>query len=173
MLDSVVTMAISNAHHTFACKLVWTGAERGSTSDYEAYSREYEVAFDGKPVLRGTASPVFRGDAALHNPEDLLVAALSGCHMLSYLALCARARIAVVAYEDDAFGVMGHAEGSLKFTDVLLKPRVTLAASTTPADVTRAQSLHTKAHAGCFIANSVNFPVRHEATTRMHGEASP
>ncbi len=161
-------MAISPTQHTFVCRLVWTGSAAGPTSSYESYSREYEVAFDGKPILRGTASPVFRGDAALHNPEDLLVAALSGCHMLSYLALCARVGIAVVDYEDAAAGILGHADGTLKFTDVLLKPRVTLAAGS-EAHVERAQALHTKAHAGCFIARSVNFPVRHEATVRVQG----
>lgn len=160
-------MATSNTQHAFACTLVWTGSASGPTSSYDSYSREYEVAFDGKPVLRGTASPVFRGDAALHNPEDLLVAALSGCHMLSYLALCARAGIAVVAYEDAALGVMKHADGSLKFTDVLLKPVVTVAVG---SDVERARALHAKAHIGCFIANSVNFPVRNEPTVHVRGE---
>jgi organic hydroperoxide reductase OsmC/OhrA len=123
------------------------------------YSRKYRLDFPGKPSLTGSAAQDFRGDPSLHNPEDLLVAALSACHCLSYLALCARAGIQVVSYEDDAIGTMEGTGGQFQFTDVLLRPRVTVAPGT---DLDRAQSLHDVAHAECFIAKSVNFPVRHE-----------
>ena len=110
--------------------------------------------------MRGSADPHFRGDGSLYNPEELLVVALSTCHLLSYLALCARAGVHVVAYEDDAQGTMTH-DGQGRFTDVLLRPRVTVATGT---NLDRAQQLHDVAHAECYIANSVNFPVRHEPT---------
>lgn len=145
------------AHH-FAARLEWTGAAAGPTVDYAGYSREWTLTVAGKPALYGSADPAFRGDAALYNPEDLLVAALSSCHLLSYLALCARSGIAVVSYTDEAVGVMEAKDGAIRFTDVLLRPRVTVNGS-----LEKAQRLHAQAHAECFIANSVNFPVRHEA----------
>jgi organic hydroperoxide reductase OsmC/OhrA len=147
--------------HRYEGRLVWTGAARGPIKTYASYSREYEVAFPGKPVLRGSADPAFRGDASLHNPEELLVAALSSCHCLSYLALAALAGIVVTAYEDAATGTMEETRGAGRFTDVLLRPTVTIA-SGAPADVEKARALHEGAHATCFIAASVNFPVRCE-----------
>ncbi len=152
--------------HRFECRLAWTGA--GTTSGYRDYGRDVRVDFDGKPSLHGSAAPAFRGDGSRHNPEDLLVAALSACHCISYLAECARAGVEVVAYEDSASGELALVDGGLQFVDVLLRPRVTIA---TDADVARAERLHARAHDGCFIARSVNFPVRHEATViRASGE---
>lgn len=147
--------------HDYQARLTWTGAAVGPTRSYEAYSREYVVDVPGKPSLRGSSDPMFRGDAALHNPEDLLVAALSSCHLLSYLAHAARAGVHVVAYEDDARGTMELAGGGGRFTEVVLRPRVTIAAG---ADAALAQSLHDRAHHDCFIASSMNFPVRHAST---------
>jgi organic hydroperoxide reductase OsmC/OhrA len=149
----------STAHH-FDCRLVWTGAEKGGTARYEAYSREVRVDFEGKPPLPMSAAPPFLGDPALHNPEDLLVASLSACHFLSYAALCARSGIVIVAYEDAAHGTMDKRDGKVRFTEVVLRPRVTIAAG---GDVEKAHALHERAHAICFIASSVNFEVRHEA----------
>ncbi len=154
-------MSAENDEHRFECRLVWTGASQGPTSSYEGYSREYRVDFEGKPSLRGTAAAVFRGDPALHDPEDWLVAALSACHALSYLALCARAGIHVIGYEDEVFGKMERVDGVTKFTDVTLHPKVSIAPG---SDAEKARALHEKAHAICFIANSVNFPVRHAPT---------
>lgn len=153
-------MSGTNAHH-FACHLVWTGAERGGTTGYERYSREVRADFDGKPPLALSAAPAFRGDGALHNPEDLLVAALSSCHFLSYAALCARSGVEVVAYEDAATGTLDRVDGVTRFTEVVLRPRVTLAPG---SDAEKARALHERAHAICFIANSVDFDVRHEPT---------
>jgi organic hydroperoxide reductase OsmC/OhrA len=136
----------------------WVGASAGGTTGYDSYSREYAFSIEGKPVLRGSADPTFRGDARLHNPEELLLCALSACHLLSYLALCARAGIVVDGYRDEAAGSMTFADGRMRFTEVVLRPRVTLAAG----DPGRATALHAKARDECFIANSVNFPVRHE-----------
>ncbi|HEX3549385.1 MAG TPA: OsmC family protein [Candidatus Elarobacter sp.] len=147
--------------HVFAAHLTWTGATHGATTSYRGYSREYEVTVEGKPPLRGSADPHFLGDGALHNPEDLLVASLSACHLLSYLAECARAGIAVLSYEDDARGEMTLIDGAIRFREVVLRPRVAIADA---ARIAEAEALHDNAHAVCFIANSVNFPVRHEAT---------
>jgi organic hydroperoxide reductase OsmC/OhrA len=144
--------------HLFECRLAWTGAASGPTRDYASYSREYRVDFTGKPSLVGSAAAAFRGDPALHNPEDLLMAALVSCHCLSYLALATRAHLEVVAYEDSATGRMERTDGSIRFVEVLLRPHVTLASG--DADVARA--LHAKAHHECFIASSVNFPVLNE-----------
>jgi len=152
-------MSPASNTHEFACRLVWTGAAKGGTTNYETYSRECRVDFAGKPSIRSTAAAVFRGDHALSNPEDLLVASLSICHFLSYVALCARQGVNVIAYEDDASGKLERVEKNFKFTDVLLKPRVTIAPGSDPE---LARSLHEKAHHECFIANSVNFPVRNE-----------
>ncbi len=147
--------------HVFAARVTWDGAAHGATTSYKTYSRAYTIESDGKPALRGSADPHFLGDGSAYNPEDLLVASLSACHLLSYLAECARAGIAVVAYEDDARGEMTLIDGAIRFREVVLRPRVAVADASRVAD---AQALHEKAHALCFIANSVNFPVRHEAS---------
>ena len=145
--------------HSYAARLSWTGGVEGPVRDYAGYSREYMVEIAGKPPMKGSADPLFKGDPALHNPEDLLVAALSACHMLTYLAYCARAKIEVVSYEDDASGVMALVGGGGHFTEVTLRPRVVVAPG---GDLAKARALHEDAHGKCFIANSVNFPVKHE-----------
>ena len=154
-------MSAGQEEHRFECRLVWSGAAKGPTASYEDYSREYRVDFEGKPSIRGSAAPAFRGDPTLHDPEDMLVAALSACHCLSYLALCARAGVHVIGYEDEVFGRMERVDGVVKFTDVTLHPKVTVAPG---SDAEKARALHERAHAVCFIANSVNFPVRHAPT---------
>jgi organic hydroperoxide reductase OsmC/OhrA len=156
---------MSREHH-YRAHLNWSGAAQGPTKTYESYSREWTARIEGKPGLTGSADPMFRGDPAAHNPEDLLLIALSSCHMLSYLALATRARIAVLSYEDEAEGTMVLEGGGGRFTDVLLKPRVTVAAG---ADLATAERLHEQAHKVCFIAASVNFPVRHEAHIEIAG----
>ncbi len=150
-----------NKTHLYEARLIWSGGARGPTESYQTYSREFRVEIAGKPALTGSADPLFRGDAALHNPEDMLLAALASCHMLSYLAAAVQARVLVTAYEDQASGQMAFAEGTGRFTEVVLHPTVTVAPGT---DMAIAHRLHERAHAICFIANSVNFPVRHQAT---------
>ena len=145
--------------HRYAARIRWTGAAAGPTLDYATYSRAYVVECDGKVPLHGSADTHFRGDARLHNPEDLLVASLSACHLLSYLAVCARAGIAVTAYEDDARGEMTLVDGRIRFREVVLHPRVTIADA---SRIDEATALHAQAHRECFIANSVNFVVRNE-----------
>jgi organic hydroperoxide reductase OsmC/OhrA len=155
-----MTTTAPNVHHYHA-ELVWTAGAAGATSDYESYSRGFEVHVAGKPPLAGSADPAFRGDPAVHNPEDLLLMAVSSCHMLSYLALCARRRIEVVEYRDHAEGTMTlRPDGGGAFTEITLHPRVTLAAG---SDAARALALHERSHAICFIASSCNFPIHHQA----------
>jgi organic hydroperoxide reductase OsmC/OhrA len=150
-----------NEQHDYTARLIWTGARHGPSTSYQSYSREHEFQCGDKPAIALSADPHFRGDKTLYNPEELFVAALSSCHMLSYLAECARAGVHVIAYEDDARGVMTMRDGKLRFTEVVLRPRVTVAPGT---DIERATALHEPAHADCYIASSVNFPVRHEPT---------
>lgn len=154
-------MAPHPREHHFECQLTWTGAAPGADFSYDTYSRSYRVTTAGKPEFLGSAAPAFRGDPARHNPEDLLVASLAACHCLTYLALAARAGIAVRSYEDQATGVMAIVDGKMRFREVALHPRVGLAPGT---DLEAARRLHEQAHAGCFVANSVNFPVTNEPT---------
>jgi organic hydroperoxide reductase OsmC/OhrA len=137
----------------------WTGAREGTTSAFDAYSREHEAVVEGKPVLRLSAGGAFLGDDALHNAEDLLVIALSGCHLLTYLARCARVGLRVLSYEDKASGTMAWDGETYRFSEVVLRPRVVIEAG---GDLALAEELLHRSHELCFIARSVNFSVRHE-----------
>jgi organic hydroperoxide reductase OsmC/OhrA len=150
---------MAHMHH-FSARLTWTGAAKGATSSYESYSRDHLIEVPGKPLLPGSADAVFRGDSSRHNPEDLLVASLAACHMLTYLAEAARAGVHVVAYADDASGTMQLHNGKMRFTEVSLRPQVVIA---TDSDLAQAKRLHQQAHEDCFIANSVNFPISCDA----------
>lgn len=153
--------------HHYAARSEWTGNLGEGTASYRAYSRDHVITAAGKPELLGSSDPAFRGDASRWNPEDLLLASLSSCHMLWYLHLCAQAQIVVLAYGDDALGTMVEtADGGGRFEEAVLRPRATLAAG---GDVARAMALHEEAHRLCFIANSVNFPVRIEPTVIVAG----
>lgn len=141
--------------HAYRLELEWKGDH---TRDYESYTREHLIWINGKSELRATADPMFRGDAELHNPEDMLLAALSGCHLLTYLALCARARINVTGYRDTAEGTLVLTpDGGGHFAEVILHPHVVVAEG---AMVVKAMRFHQEVHKYCFIARSVNFPVR-------------
>jgi organic hydroperoxide reductase OsmC/OhrA len=144
--------------HTYEIRTQWTGNRGSGTSSYNGYSRDHEIAAPGKAaVLQCSSDKEFRGDGSRYNPEELLVCALSSCHMLWFLHLCADAGIVVLSYEDQAQGVMReNADGSGQFVDVVLNPQVALADS---ADAERAEALHHRAHHLCFISRSVNFPV--------------
>ena len=147
-------------HHLFAVAVEWTGSQGTGTSSYRAYSRDHEISGAGKPVIPGSSDPAFRGDAARYNPEELMIASLSACHMLWYLHLCAVNHVVVTAYTDAADGLMTLDEdGGGRFASVTLRPRVTIEAG---SDAGIARDLHREAHRLCFIANSVNFPVHHE-----------
>jgi organic hydroperoxide reductase OsmC/OhrA len=151
--------------HDYKARLVWYGNLGTGTTTYTGYGRKYRLQIDGKPDIIGSADPMFRGDANAYNPEDLFVAALSSCHLLSYLALCARSKINVVAYQDDASGtLLLRPDGGGKFESVTLRPTVTIAPG---SDEKRALELHDTAHDLCFIAASVSVPVRHEPQIKV------
>lgn len=148
--------------HIYKTELNWTGNLGEGTKTYKGYSRAHEISIEGKPIIVGSSDPHFRGDASRYNPEELLVAALSGCHLLSYLHLCAVANVVVVDYQDSAVGKMVETpEGSGHFTEVTLYPRVIISKD---SDAAKALELHHKAHEVCFVANSMNFPVHTKAT---------
>lgn len=149
--------------HHYSSHLHWTGNRGEGTVDYRSYDRSYKLSVNGKPELHGSADPVFRGDKAKWNPEELFLASLSACHMLWYLHLCSDAEVRVKSYEDQATGVMEEMKnGSGKIAEVTLHPKVTISDSDS---LEKARKLHRKANEMCFIANSCNFPVRHESKT--------
>jgi organic hydroperoxide reductase OsmC/OhrA len=143
--------------HRYQTQVVWTGNLGQGTASYRAYERSHEITVEGKPLIAGSSDPAFRGDKHKYNPEELLVASLSACHMLWYLHLCGEASIVVTHYLDQAVGTMLETEeGSGHFVEVVLKPVVTLAPGN---DSNQAKQLHEQAHRFCFVANSMNFPV--------------
>ncbi len=149
--------------HNYNTSIVWTGNRGTGTSSYRAYERSYDLSAPGKTTIAASADATFHGEAAKWNPEEMLLAALSSCHLLSYLHLCADAGITVLTYSDNAEGSMRmNPDGSGQFISVTLHPVITIAAG---HDISQANALHHRAHELCFIANSVNFPVACEATT--------
>ncbi len=159
-----MSKATHKPHH-FKVGVTWTGNTGEGTSTYTAYERAHEIAAEGKPVILASSEPAFRGDGTRYNPEELLAAALSGCHMLWYLHLCADSGVVVTAYADQAEGTMRITDdGGGHFTEVVLRPSVTIRRGSDPV---LAQSLHERAHHLCFIASSVNFEVRIEPTVSV------
>jgi len=146
--------------HHYKATTKWVGNRGPGTVDYKAYDRNHDISIDGKPVLMCSSDPSFRGDRTRHNPEELLVASLSGCHMLWFLHLCAANGVVVTEYFDEAGGVMEEQQdGSGYFTEVTLRPRVTVAEKSM---IEKANALHHQANKMCFIASSVRFPVKHQ-----------
>ncbi|WP_158887080.1 OsmC family protein [Amycolatopsis anabasis] len=152
-------------NHEYRLTVEWRGNRGPGTTGVRDFDRAHEIRADGKPPIPASSDPALRGDATRWNPEELLVAALSECHMLWYLHLAALAGVVVTAYTDNPLGTMAmdSAGGSGRFTRVVLRPVVTLA---DPAMAAKAGELHEKASAKCFIARSVNFPVEHEPEFR-------
>lgn len=145
--------------HNYELSMLWTGNSGTGTSGYRDYQRSYTLSVNGKPELYGSSDPTFRGDKTKYNPEDLLLAALSACHMLSYLHVCVNAGIVVLEYSDAATGSMiTTPNGAGHFTEVTLNPLVVI---TDASRSEEANALHKKARELCFIANSVNFEVKH------------
>lgn len=145
--------------HYYALTIQWTGNKGTGTSHYRTYDRQHRIKKENAPEIDGSSDPAFRGDKTKYNPEDLLVASLSSCHLLWYLHLCAEAGVIVVNYMDNATGIMEEtADGSGKFTEVTLHPIVTVSQVSM---IDKANELHKKANKLCYIANSVNFPVHH------------
>lgn len=148
--------------HTYQCEIEWTGNDGQGTKSYASYRRDHVIHSAGKPQIPASSDPNFRGDKTRYNPEELLVASLSSCHMLWYLHLCAVNKITVVEYRDVAEGVMReNPDGSGEFVSVTLRPRVLILEDDKRAQAT---DLHHEAHSLCFISRSVNFPVEVAAT---------
>jgi organic hydroperoxide reductase OsmC/OhrA len=151
--------------HQYVLSVEWTGNKGTGTSAYTAYDRTHVISGKDKPALPASSDPAFRGDRQRYNPEELLVASISSCHMLWYLHLCAEAGIIVTAYADEPVGTMQEtADGGGHFTEVVLHPVVGVADASMQE---QAASLHNKAHSLCFIARSVNFPVTHQPVIRV------
>ncbi|MEJ1180764.1 OsmC family protein [Pseudarthrobacter sp. NPDC055928] len=154
---------MSLGEHRYELTVQWTGNLGEGTSSYRGYSRDHDVLIPGLPVLPGSADPTFHGDRSRYNPEQLLLAALAQCHMLSFLHVAVRHGVIVTDYRDEATGTMRlNRDGSGQFESVTLHPRVTLA---DPAHVALAEQMHHEANQVCFIARSVNFPVHHDPVT--------
>lgn len=151
---------MAGREHRYELDVRWSGDTGAGTSGRDSYRRDHVIEAPGKPALLGSSDPAFSGDASRYNPEELLVAALSGCHLLWYLSACAAARVVVVGYRDRPVGTMlEEPGGSGYFTEVVLRPQVEVAEA---SSIERARELHDVAHRSCFIARSVSFPVRHE-----------
>jgi organic hydroperoxide reductase OsmC/OhrA len=151
--------------HHYSAAVRWTGNRGPGTSSYRSYGRTHEITGQGKPAIAGSADATFRGEAERWNPEELLVVSLAQCHLLWYLHLAATSGIVVTDYADEPLGTMSEApDGSGQFSEVLLRPTVSVANATMVAE---AEAMHDRVHATCFIARSVNFPVRHRPVTRV------
>lgn len=151
--------------HLFKAQINWTYNQNSAESTSKFYSKSHKILIEGKPVLDVSAAKAFKGDPELYNPEDLLLSSLVSCHMMSYLYLCAQNGIEVVAYSDNAEATLEVApDGSGRFTEVRLNPKVKIV---NWDKIQEALELHTKANQLCFIANSCNFPVLHNATCEM------
>lgn len=146
--------------HDFSNRIVWTGNRGTGTSAYKAYDRTWDMALPGKDILHCSNDPMLGGDPSKYNPEDMLIAALSSCHMLWYLHLCSVAGVTVTSYQDNPVGI-GESEpdGTGRFVEAILKPVIHI---TLDSDQEKARQLHDEIHKHCFIARSVNFPVRHD-----------
>lgn len=158
---------MAGARHRYQVTVEWTGNDGDGTATYRSYRRDHEVRLDGHPTIAGSADPTFRGTARRWNPEQLLVASLSQCHMLMYLHLAADAAVVVEAYRDTPVGEMElEPDGAGQLTGVTLHPHVTVRGEDS---VEAAAALHAEANRMCFIARSVAFPVAHQPTTTAAG----
>jgi organic hydroperoxide reductase OsmC/OhrA len=145
--------------HHYEIRAIWRGDAQTPNTNVQGFSRSHQIELAGKPALDFSSDPNFQGDPGRNNPEEMLVASLSSCHMLWYLVLCGMKGIVVTDYDDRATGTMLQEPGKGRFTEVTLHPRVTVAKG---SDIAQATKLHERAHKECFIANSVNFPVNVE-----------
>lgn len=156
--------------HHYGLTSTWTGNSGTGTSGHRDYSRDITVEVAGKPDLLASADTPFRGDAARWNPEDMLLAALSECHLLSYLYVAVTMGVVVVAYSDEASGTLVEdGKGGGEFTEVTLRPRVVVSSASM---VDAAAAAHRKANELCYIARSVKFPVRHDPIIEVAGVTS-
>jgi organic hydroperoxide reductase OsmC/OhrA len=147
--------------HDFTAKIVWTGDRGEGTKRYHGYDRTWRIATLGKTPIEASNDPMLGGDPSKPNPEDLLLASLSACHMLWYLHLASQAGIVVRGYQDTPLGVGETGpRGEGRFIRAVLRPTICVERG---ADLAKADALHTEVHAFCFIARSVNFAIGYEA----------
>lgn len=162
--------SVNSNSHRYAVSVEWIGNRGTGTSEYTAYSRDHVITAGTKPSIPASSDPAFRGDPSRWNPEDLLVAAISACHKLTYLHCCADAGISVLTYIDNALGEMVEdPESGGRFTRILLRPQVCVRDGDNRE---LALELHHKAHRKCFIANSANFPVECEPSVDFEAGSS-
>ena len=148
--------------HDYAARVQWTGNRGDGTRTYRGYDRTWDIATPGKPVIHCSNDPLLGGNPALPNPEDLLLASLSACHMLWYLHLASEAGIVVTSYQDDPVGVGETSpNGAGRFLRATLRPHIIVREG---ADFLDADAIHHRIHDYCFIARSVSFPVSYEAS---------
>jgi peroxiredoxin-like protein len=147
--------------HTFEGTLHWNGGSRVDEHGKFRLARDFVIRFKDKPVIEGSSPAAFGGDDTRHNPESLMVASLMACHHLTYLAVCERAGISVLEYGDNATGTLGIKDGKMRMVEVVLWPQVRIADE---KQIEQARELHAKAHANCFMTNSINFEVRVQPT---------
>lgn len=151
--------------HHYTTTIQWTGNKGTGTSNYRNYDRSHTISVENKTIIEGSSDPAFRGDKTKHNPEDLFLSSLSSCHMLWYLHFCSESGVIVTDYTDNATGIMVETtNGSGHFKEVTLNPIVIVTEETM---IEKAIELHKKASEFCFIANSVNFPVKHSPTIQI------
>lgn len=154
-----------NKQHNYNIQTTWIGNSGDGTKTYRSYSRNHEIISEGKALIEGSSDPSFLGDKTRYNPEEMLVASLSSCHMLWYLHLCSEAGVVVNSYADEATGTMKETSGGGgRFTEVTLHPNIKVAEEFM---LGKARALHSQAHSLCFIANSVNFEVKCEDTVSV------
>ncbi|HEY6914746.1 MAG TPA: OsmC family protein [Paludibacter sp.] len=151
-----------NKEHFYKLTVQWTGNTGNGTLNYRTYERNHTISADNKETIIASADPAFRGDKTKYNPEELLLASLSSCHMLWFLHLCSDNGVIVTDYTDNPTGIMEETDnGGGKFKEVTLNPIVTV---TDLSSLDKLDDLHKKANELCFIANSVNFIVKHNPT---------
>ena len=164
----ILNLAIANENkmkHLFKVAINWTSKQNSIDSTKRLYSKSHQIKIEGKPVLNVSAAKAFKGDPELYNPEDMLLSSLVSCHMMSYLYVCSQNEIEVLEYSDNAEATLEVApDGSGRFTEVRLNPKVKIS---NPDKIELAIELHKKANQLCFIANSCNFPVLHNATCEI------
>jgi organic hydroperoxide reductase OsmC/OhrA len=148
--------------HAYTSKIIWTGNRGEGTRRYRSYDRTWSIVTPGKPVIECSNDPLLGGDPARPNPEDLLLSSLSSCHMLWYLHLASDAGIVVSSYQDEPVGIgETSANGASRFLSATLRPKIHVPKGT---DLAKADAIHHKIQAYCFISRSVNFPVAYEAS---------
>ncbi|MBK8764592.1 MAG: OsmC family protein [Burkholderiaceae bacterium] len=140
----------------FEGSLQWAGPSPGQAFSYDSFDRTTHLQFAGGAVAQASAPAAFNGDDSRLNPETLMLASLMQCHFLTFMAVASKSGATVLSYRDSGSGRLAMKDGRMRYVEVILRPAVELA---DPVHMARLATFHDKAHANCFMANSVNFPV--------------